>query len=264
MDIISLLVCIEQSVDRTSIKQLSRIIVAMLTMTGRVTMLGLSRWSEKGGSYRTVQRFFGKTLPWASISWLFVRHHLMRTGDEYVLAGDETIVTKAGKQSFGLERFFSSIYGKPVPGLAFFALSLVSVGERRSYPLMVEQHLRSAAEKAPARHKPKKQKRAAGGNGEKKETKGSPGRPKGNKNKDKSQIQWNSELQLIQTMLQKLMVLVGHGCAVAYLVMDGHFGNNNALQMVRQATSLHLISKLSSSRFREVVVCGRLDKVLFG
>ena len=27
-------------------------------MTGRVTMLGLSRWAEKGGSYRTVQRFF--------------------------------------------------------------------------------------------------------------------------------------------------------------------------------------------------------------
>jgi putative transposase len=26
--------------------------------------------------------------------------------------------------------------------------------------------------------------------------------------------------------------------------MDGHFGNNNALQMVRQATSLHLIGKL--------------------
>ncbi|MDQ7057108.1 MAG: hypothetical protein Q9N62_01010 [Ghiorsea sp.] len=26
-------------------------------MTGRMTMLGLSRWSVDGGSYRTVQRF---------------------------------------------------------------------------------------------------------------------------------------------------------------------------------------------------------------
>jgi len=34
------------------------IVEAMLAMTGRVTMLGLSRWTEKGGSYRTVQRFF--------------------------------------------------------------------------------------------------------------------------------------------------------------------------------------------------------------
>jgi len=33
------------------------IIEATLSMTGRVTMLGISRWTEKGGSYRTVQRF---------------------------------------------------------------------------------------------------------------------------------------------------------------------------------------------------------------
>ncbi len=103
MDIIALLVCLDQSVDRTTIQQLSQIIVSMLTMTGRVTMLGIARWSEKGGSYRTVQRCFAKTLPWASMSWLFVRAHLLRAGDEYVLAGDETIVTKAGKQSFGLD-----------------------------------------------------------------------------------------------------------------------------------------------------------------
>ena len=35
----------------------------MLTMTGRVTMLGISRWAEKGGSYRTTQRFFNKQIP---------------------------------------------------------------------------------------------------------------------------------------------------------------------------------------------------------
>ena len=27
-------------------------------MSGRVTMLGISRWAGKGGSYRTIQRFF--------------------------------------------------------------------------------------------------------------------------------------------------------------------------------------------------------------
>lgn len=198
-------------------------------------MLGISRWSEQGGSYRTIQRFFGKTLPWASMSWLFVRQHLLRIEHEYILAGDETIVTKAGKQSYGLDRFFSSIYGKAVPGLAFFALSLVSVQARRSYPVMVEQRVRTAAEKQQARSRQVRDKKSA---------KRQRGRPKGQQNKDKSQIEWTPELQLIQTMLQKLMALVGTACSVAYLVMDGHFGNNNALQMVRQATSLHLISKL--------------------
>jgi len=191
-----------------------------------------------------VQRLFAKTLPWASMSWLFVRHHLLRAEDAYVLAGDETVVTKAGKQSYGLDRFFASIYGKAVPGLAFFALSLLSVSERRSYPLMVEQRLRTAAEKQAARSQPKKQKRTTSGTGDKQGPKRRPGRPKGNKNQDKSQIEWTPELHLIQTMLQKLMALVGNACSVAYLVMDGHFGNNNALPMVRQATSLHLISKL--------------------
>ena len=53
IDIIALLACFDQSVDKTTVKQLNRIIVAMLTMTGRVTMLGISRWTEKGGSNRT-------------------------------------------------------------------------------------------------------------------------------------------------------------------------------------------------------------------
>ena len=52
------------------IKQLSRIIVAMLVMTGRVTVLGLSRWGEGGCSYRTVQRVLGFTAKFPSLSHL--------------------------------------------------------------------------------------------------------------------------------------------------------------------------------------------------
>ena len=44
--------------NRRTLNQLAIIVEAVLAMTGRVTMLGLSRWAEKGGSYRTVQRFF--------------------------------------------------------------------------------------------------------------------------------------------------------------------------------------------------------------
>lgn len=235
-NIIALLASFDQCVDKTTIRQLSRIILALLTMTGRVTMLGISRWSEKGGSYRTVQRFFAKRLPWASLSWLFIRHHLLHPEHEYLLAGDETVVTKAGKQTYGIDRFFSSIYTRPVPGLAFFALSLVSVQERRSYPLLVEQRVRTAAEKQAARPKQKHKKCAIG--------KGKRGRPKGSTNKDKTQIEWTPELRLLQSLLQKVMGLVSGLCPVSYLVLDGHFGHNNALQMVRQSTPLHLISKL--------------------
>ena len=241
-DIIALLACLDQCIDKTTVRQLNRIMVAMLTMTGRVTMLGISRWTEKGGSYRTIQRLFGKSLPWLQMSWLFVRHHLLNSGDEYLLAGDETVVTKAGKQTYGLDRFFSSIYGKPVPGLAFFALSLVSLQERKSYPLLVEQRVRSEAEKEAARRtKRRKQKKA------KESARGKPGRPKGSKSKDKTQVEWTPELRFVQGLLQKVMTLVSGFCSVSYLVLDGHFGNNNALQMVLQATSLHLVSKLRNN-----------------
>jgi putative transposase len=92
----------------TTLRQLSRIMLAMLTMTGRVTMLGLSRWAGKGGSYRTVQCFFHTVIPWAMMFWLFLHRHLFNPADVYLLAGDECVVPKAGRRTYGLDRFFSS------------------------------------------------------------------------------------------------------------------------------------------------------------
>jgi IS4 transposase len=214
---------------------MSRIIPAMLAMTGRVTMLGISRWTEKGGSYRTVQRFFHTVIPWATVFWHYFRHHLYRSEDVYLLAGDECVVTKSGKHTHGLDRFFSSLYGKVVPSLEFFTISLVSLSERRSYPIMVEQVVRTDEEKATAKAN-RKAKR-------KQKKKGKPGRPKGSKNRDKTQVTLTPELTRIQKMVQKLLRLIGSTFPLRYLVMDGKFGNNNALQMTRQC-GLHLISKL--------------------
>src|SRR6476661_1993618 len=151
--ILPFLLCLQPEVTMTTIRQFSRITLAMLAMTGRVTMLGISRWTGQGGSYRTIQRFFTTVVPWATLFWLFFRTHLLQHDDVYLLAGDETVVTKAGKHTHGLDRFFASLYGKPVPGLAFFALSLISIQQRRSFPLQIEQVMRTADEKAAARAK---------------------------------------------------------------------------------------------------------------
>ena len=148
MDIITPLHVLRQGLDATTLKRLGILVQTMLTMTGRITMLGLSRWAEKGGSYRTIQRFYNTVIPWGTILWLFFKAHLYQSGTEYLLVGDESVVTKAGKTTHGLDRFFSSIFGKPVPGLAFLTFSLVSIKERKSYPLLVEQGVRSDEEKA--------------------------------------------------------------------------------------------------------------------
>jgi hypothetical protein len=209
----------------------------MLVMTGRVTMLGISRWAGQGGSYRTVQRFFAQALPWAILFWVFFRQHVYRPKDVYVLAGDEVVATKAGKHTHGLDRFFSSLYGKPVPGLAFFTLSLVSTQQRRSFPLRVEQVVRSDAEKAASKAKAdaKKQPPAT--------VKRRPGRPKGSKNKPKADTTRTPELLRITGMLDGLRQLIAGCVPLTHFVLDGHFGNHHALQMARQS-QLHLISKL--------------------
>ena len=122
-EILPLLHCLLPYISHTTLGQLGVIITALLTMSGRVTMLGISRWTGKGGSYRTVQRFFYTSICWPNLLWVFFRQHCWRPNDTYLLVGDEVVVTKAGKQTHGLGRFFSSLFERPVPGLAFFGLS---------------------------------------------------------------------------------------------------------------------------------------------
>jgi putative transposase len=234
--ILPLLLCLQSEVTMTTIRQFSRIVLALLAMTGRVTMLGISRWTAQGGSYRTVQRFFATVIPWANLSWLFFRTHLFQKDDVYLLAGDETVVTKAGKHTHGLDRFFASLYGKAVPGLAFFTLSLLSTKQRRSFPLAVEQVLPTPQEKVALR--PKAATLAA-----EPAPKRKPGRPKGSSTKAKSSVELPPELTRIQTLLLALLARIGGLIPLTYLVLDGHFGTNAALQMTR-GCKLHLISKL--------------------
>src|SRR5256886_9093653 len=201
-DIFALFQCFHPHMTPTTLRQFSRIVSAMLMMTGRVTMLGISRWAGKGGSYRTVQRLFTQALPWAMLFWVFFRQHVYRPGDVYLLAGDEVVVTKAGKHTYGLDRFFSSLYGKPIPGLAFFAFSLVSVQARRAFPVRVEQVVRTATEPA-SRKAPSAAKQPPAPT-----IKRRPGRPQGSKNKPKADVTLTPELQRITGMLGALLKLI--------------------------------------------------------
>ena len=64
-DIMVLLACLSQCIEPTTLRQLGRVIEAILSISGRVTMKGLSRWSSQGGSYRTIQRFFNTSVNWS-------------------------------------------------------------------------------------------------------------------------------------------------------------------------------------------------------
>lgn len=238
-EILALLQDIAPLFEKSTYRQLSQVIFGMLVASGRITMLGLSRWTEKGGSYRTIQRLYHSILSWPAIQWLFFSKHFLQTGSEYMVAGDEVVVSKAGKETYGLDRFFSGIQQRVIPGLSFFVFSLVNVQEEHSYPLRVTQTVKSAEEKAASRAKAEAKKEQK--TGEKKK----PGRPKGSKNKDKQEVVFTPELIRIKASLQSLLETIKDQISLKYVALDGHFGNYPSALMVRQ-TGLHLISKMRS------------------
>ncbi len=77
----------------------------------------------------------------------------------------------------------------------------------------------------------------------KKKSPGKRGRPQGSKNRSRRAVELSPALRFVQETITRFLQLIGDHVKVIYFVYDGAFGNNDALQMVKQ-TGLHLISKL--------------------
>lgn len=229
-EIVALLQTLAPVVSATVLKQMSHVIYGMLISSGRITMLELSRWTERGGSYRTIQRWYHSKLVWLQVMWMLFTSQLWQANHEYIAAGDEVVFGKAGQETFGLGRFFASLQQRVIPGLCFFVFSVVDVQERQSYPIQVVQMVKPEGEKAKQEKKQPAQKRPVG-------------RPKGSKNKKEEKPILSAELLRIQPVLQAFLVILKGALSLSYLVLDGHFGNYPSAWLVRQA-GLHLVSKL--------------------
>jgi putative transposase len=233
-EIVALLQSIAPVISTTTLRQLSQVVYGMLISNGRITMLELSRWTEKGGSYRTIQRLYHTPLLWLQIQWILFTNQFHKADHEYIAAGDEVVFGKAGKETYGLGRFFSSLQNRVIPGLSFFVFSLIDVQERQSYPIQAVQII-----KEPKQPKKKEKEKST-------QAKHRPvGRPKGSKNKKKEPPILSPECVRIQLILQAFLLVLKGISTVRYLVMDGHFGNYPSAWMVLQ-TGLQLVSKFRS------------------
>lgn len=230
-EVMPYLCCLNQILSSASLRQLSAIVEAILCCRGRVTMLGLSRWSETGGSYRTIQRFYSSKICWLRVNCKFFFSHQWKKDGVYIMAGDESTVTKSGKETHGLGRFFSSIYSRAVKGLGFFSLCLIEVNSKSASPLLMEQL------------DPKMKRDTKVKNDKKKGKKGKRGRPKGSKNKNQREVELTPYLLWIQGHIKKVLGMIGERIKIVYFVYDGAFGNNPCLQMVK-GCGVSLISKL--------------------
>jgi len=113
----------------------------------------------------------------------------------------------------------------------------VSVQARRAFPVRVEQVVRSEAEKSASTAK------AAAKQQKPSTPPRRPGRPKGRRNTPKADVTRTPELSRLPAMLDALLHLIAGLLPLTSLVLDGHCGNHNALQMARQS-HLHLMSTL--------------------
>ena len=231
-EIVALLQSIAPIVSVTVLQQMSHILYGMLVSNGRITMLELSRWTEKGGSYRTLQRVYHTPLLWLQIQWIFFTSQFQKSDREYIVAGDEVVFGKAGKETYGLGRFFSSLQNRVISGLSFFVFSVIDVQERQSYPIQAVQMIKEQKKQAKQEKPAKGKKRPLG-------------RPKGSQNKKDGPPILSPELLRIQPVLQAFLAVLRGVLAVRYLVMDGHFGNYPSAWMVLQ-TGLQFVSKLRS------------------
>ena len=231
-EILALLQNIAPVISATILQQMSHVIYGMLISNGRLTMLEISRWTETGGSYRTIQRLYHTPLLWLQIQWIFFTSQLQKPDHEYIAAGDEVVFGKAGKETHGIGRFFSSLQNRVIPGLSFFTFSVIDVKERQSYPIQAVQIVKEKEDKKKKEKSVKREKRTVG-------------RPKGSKNKKGEKPILSPEILWIQSVLQAFLAILKGVLAVQYLVMDGHFGNYPSAWMVVQ-TGLHFVSKLRS------------------
>jgi hypothetical protein len=59
---------LSHGLNATTLRRLTSNVEALLSVTGRITMLSISRWIHSKGSYRTLQRFFNTTIAWGKVA----------------------------------------------------------------------------------------------------------------------------------------------------------------------------------------------------
>jgi len=235
MKIITLISFLNPFLKNKILKQFPKIILSILTARGRITMLGLSRWSNNI-SYQTINRFFHSTIDWDKINWALIKKYLINEG-VWLLVGDEVVVSKSGKKTYGLGYYFSSLQNQVIKSIAFLNLSLVSVETGRAYSILTKQIIKSNSDGC------SKKKSSSTKKSKKIEKKSKRrGRPKGSKNKNKADVELSAYLIFVQSAILRVLSLINNKLKIVYFVFDGEFGHNNAVEMVKQ-TGLEFISK---------------------
>ena len=108
--------------------------MVLLAMPSRFNFRNVSRFGPF--SEKTLARHFERHFDWAHFN-----HRLLEpiVGRDCVLAIDTSFITKSGKKTFGLDRFFDSKTSRHRTGLELSLVSLIDTDEAIAYPLLTKQ-----------------------------------------------------------------------------------------------------------------------------
>ena len=128
-DILPLLLRLQPVLPKTTCRQLTHIFETVLTMTGRISQKDISRWTDEGGSYRTIQRFFKTNIEWLTLNWCFFQQCVYDKNGVYLFAADETGISKSSNKTLDVNRFSRHCVIKPFRHSSDFSIALVYVGK---------------------------------------------------------------------------------------------------------------------------------------
>ena len=224
--ILNILMVVLPILNKPTYKVLSELSYALLCSSGRVTMLGLHRFCDI--SYSTIERFFDKDTPWSKLNWTLAKLQINKSST-FILTADNTIITKSGKKTHGLSKFYHGCHGRAVPGLSVEGMSITDVNTGDTFPLQSKQYIKDENIIVPEKIKYP-----------------SVGRPLGSKDKNKSELILSGHLKLVHDMIKYTLSLVDEYIDVKHFVYDGAFGTADACKMVN-AAGLDIISKLKNN-----------------
>lgn len=213
--------------------------------SGGVTMKNISRWTFKGCSYRSIQRFFASPHDWLAMNLLLLRTVILGipNSERYVQAVDEVVEKKAGKWTWGVNWFYSSIAGRPIRSVSNHVISLVDTEKEHSFVLTHWQTTKqSSAVQRPKKKRKKKQCKKGKSTSNRQDKK--IGRPKGSKNKQNVKqegLLYEGFEALLEMVVSLLLVMCP---CLKYVIGDGAYGNKTCCLIARQF-GLELISKLN-------------------
>lgn len=215
----------------SKINILAQICQSAFVQPHRITTTSLSRTTQV--SLRTLERFYAEAnFCWLPFSILLFKNFLWDETKTYLLVFDETVEQKSGKATFGLAKFYSSLFQKVIPSISLMGMSLIDLDSGKSIPLILRLLKSKKSKQEEAR--PKKNKHR----------KGKVGRPKGSKNKPYQEPE-SATFQLVKLLIQDLLAAFAQftmNVQITHAVADSYFGNKHYLKLIEKS-GFHFISK---------------------